>query len=120
MAKTPLTFLLSPLELCHRGQKARREQTKGFQNFRMRSVLEKNGLVSMVLEIECFHGIGAFEVHLSKVSALPSPKRLPAAKSFGRRGYAQAGLKLSHPPLRSIFRVFWFFSDYNTVSLEKP
>jgi hypothetical protein len=31
----------------------------------MRSVLEENGQVSMVLEIGCFHGIGAFEVHLS-------------------------------------------------------
>jgi hypothetical protein len=72
----------------------------------MRSVLEENRQASMVLEIEWSHGIGAFEVHLSKVSALPSPKRLPAAKSFGRRGYAQAGLKLSHPPVRSMFRVF--------------
>ena len=35
----------------------------------------------MVLESECFHGVGAFEVHLLKVSALPSPKRLRAGRS---------------------------------------
>jgi hypothetical protein len=83
-----------PRRLCHNGRKGRREQTNGFQNFRMRSVLEENGQVSMVLEIECFHGIGAFEVHLSKVSAP----------------------KLSHPPVCFIFRVFWSFSNYDRVS----
>jgi hypothetical protein len=42
----------------------------------------------MVLESECFHGVGAFEIYLLKVSALPSPKRLPAAQGFGKRGFA--------------------------------
>jgi hypothetical protein len=72
--------------------------------------------MSTVLEIECFYGIGAFEVHLSGVLALPSPKRLPAAQGFGRRGFAQAGLKLSHPSVCSILRVFRCYSNYDTVS----
>jgi hypothetical protein len=89
-----ITVALSLRRLCHNGRKVRREQTNGFQNFRMPSVLKENGQASMVLEIECFHGIGAFEVHLSKVSAL----------------------KLSHPPVCSIFREFCSFSNYDTVS----
>jgi len=35
----------------------------------------------MVLETQCFHDVGAFEDHLLKVSALPSPKRLRAGRS---------------------------------------
>jgi hypothetical protein len=35
----------------------------------------------MVLETQCFQGIGAFEVDLLEVSALPSPKRLRAGRS---------------------------------------
>ncbi len=42
----------------------------------------------MVLESECFHGVGAFEVHLLKVSAL----------------------KLSHPSVCSVFQNFSRFS----------
>jgi len=42
----------------------------------------------MVLESECFHGVGAFEVHLFKVSAL----------------------KLSHPSVCSVFQNFSRFS----------
>jgi hypothetical protein len=42
----------------------------------------------MVLESGCFHGIGAFEVHLLKVSAL----------------------KLSHPSVCSVFQNFSRFS----------
>ena len=30
--------------------------------------------MALVLESECFHGVGDFEVHLSKVSALPSSR----------------------------------------------
>jgi len=37
--------------------------------------------VSMVLETQCFQGIGAFEVDRLEVSALPSPKRLRAGRS---------------------------------------
>ena len=37
--------------------------------------------MSMVLEAQCFHGVEDFGVHLSKVSALPSPKRLRAGRS---------------------------------------
>jgi hypothetical protein len=59
----------------------------------MRSVLEENGQVSMVLEIEYFHGIGAFEVHFSKVPALKPP----------------------HPPACSAFGEFCSFSNYDTV-----
>jgi hypothetical protein len=72
----------------------RGEQTNGFQNFRMRSVFKENGQMSTVLEIECFYGIGAFEVLLSGVSAL----------------------KLSHPSVCSILRVFRCYSNYDTVS----
>jgi hypothetical protein len=50
--------------------------------------------MSTVLEIECFYGIGAFEVLLSGVSAL----------------------KLSHPSVCSILRVFRCYSNYDTVS----
>jgi len=42
----------------------------------------------MVLESECFHGVGALEVHLLKVSAL----------------------KLSHPSVCSVFQNFSRFS----------
>jgi len=35
----------------------------------------------MMLESQCFYGVGAFEVQLLKVSALPSPKRLRAGGS---------------------------------------
>ena len=35
----------------------------------------------VVLETQCFQGIGAFEVDRLKVSALPSPKGLRAGKS---------------------------------------
>jgi len=42
-------------------------------------------------------------------SALPSPERLPAAQGFGRRGFAQADLKPSYPPVCSVFQ--------NTLSL---
>jgi hypothetical protein len=42
----------------------------------------------MVLESECFHGVGAFEVHLLKVPAL----------------------KLSHPSVCSVFQNFSRFS----------
>jgi hypothetical protein len=62
----------------------------------MRRVLEENGQASTVLAIKHFHGIGAFEVHLSKVSAL----------------------KLSHPSVCSTFRVFWPFRNDETVSRE--
>jgi hypothetical protein len=48
-----------------------------------------------------------------KVSALPSPKRLPAAQGFGRRGSAQAGLKLSHPSVCSVSRISGAYSDYD-------
>jgi hypothetical protein len=44
--------------------------------------------VSIVLESEYFHGVGAFEVHLLKVSAL----------------------KLSHPSVCSVFQNFSRFS----------
>jgi hypothetical protein len=36
-------------------------------------------------------GIIFFQGHESRLGALPSPKRLPAAQGFGRRGFAQAG-----------------------------
>jgi hypothetical protein len=43
---------------------------------------------------------GDSQLQRIKVAALPSPKRLPAAQGFGRRGYAQAGGKLfQHPCL---------------------
>jgi hypothetical protein len=42
----------------------------------------------MVLEAECFEGVGTFGVHLIKVSAL----------------------KLSHPSARSVFQSFSYFS----------
>ncbi|PIV24597.1 MAG: hypothetical protein COZ69_00950 [Deltaproteobacteria bacterium CG_4_8_14_3_um_filter_45_9] len=48
----------------------------------------------MVLEIQCFHGIGAFEVHRSEVSAL----------------------KFSHPSVCSVLRLFGLFLNYDTVS----
>jgi hypothetical protein len=35
----------------------------------------------MVLEAQFFHYVGAYERHLLKVSALPSPKRLRAGRS---------------------------------------
>ena len=47
----------------------------------------------MVLEVKCFLDVGAFEVHLLKVSALPC-----------RSGFAQAGLKLSHPSACPVFQ----------------
>jgi release factor glutamine methyltransferase len=47
-----------------------------------------------VLEIQCFHGIGAFEVYRLKVSAL----------------------KLSDPSVCSVLRRFGFFPNYDTVS----
>ena len=37
-------------------------------------------------------------IYLLKGSALPSPKRLPSARLL-EGGFAQAGLKLSQPPL---------------------
>ena len=76
------------------GGRARTEQTNGFQSFRTRGVLEENGQVSMMLEIQCFHGIGAFGVYRLKVSAL----------------------KLSHPSVYSVLRRGGFFSNYDTVS----
>jgi len=48
----------------------------------------------MVLEAQCFQGVGAFEVHLLKVSAL----------------------KLSHPSACSVFQNFSHFPYYDTVS----
>jgi release factor glutamine methyltransferase len=47
-----------------------------------------------VLEIQCFHGIGAFEVYRLKVSAL----------------------KLSDPSVCSVLRRFGFFPNYDTIS----
>jgi hypothetical protein len=61
---------------------------------RTRGVLEENGQVSMVLEIGCFHGIGAFKVYRLKVSAL----------------------KLSHPPVCSVLRLFGPFPNSDTAS----
>jgi hypothetical protein len=43
----------------------------------------------MVFEMKCFHGVGAFEVYLFKVSAL----------------------KLSHPSVCSVFKDFSLFSQ---------
>jgi hypothetical protein len=43
----------------------------------------------MVLEVKCFHGVGAFEVYLLKVSAL----------------------KLSHPSACPVFKDFSLFSQ---------
>jgi len=48
----------------------------------------------MVLESEYFHGVGAFKVHLLKVSAL----------------------KLSHPSVCSVFQNFSRFPYCDTVS----
>ena len=64
------------------------EQANGFQSFRTRSIFGENGQVSMVLEAQCFQGIGAFEVDRLKVSAL----------------------KLSHPSACSVFQNFSHFS----------
>jgi|GEM_PF-887624 hypothetical protein len=41
--------------------------------------------------MESPQGHGASESHMLKVAALPSPKRLPGAQGFGRRGFVQAG-----------------------------
>jgi len=48
----------------------------------------------MMLEIQCFHCIGAFGVYHLKVSAL----------------------KLSHPPACSVLIGFGFFQNYDTGS----
>ena len=72
------------------------EQTNGFQSFRTRGVIEEDGQVFLALEMQCFHGMGAFEAHCSKGSAL----------------------KLSHPPVCSVFRVLCLFRN-TTQSLTK-
>jgi hypothetical protein len=54
----------------------------------MQIIFSENGWLSMVLEVKCFHGVGAFEVHLLKVSAL----------------------KLSHPSACPVFQDFSLFS----------
>jgi hypothetical protein len=51
----------------------------------------------MVLEVKCFHGVGAFELYLLKVSAL----------------------KLSHPSAYPFFRTSAAFPYYDTVSGER-
>jgi hypothetical protein len=60
-------------------------------------------------QAECFHILGTFEFERLKVTALPSPKRLPAAQGFGRRGYAQAGLNLYRPTASPPFQKVGFF-----------
>jgi hypothetical protein len=47
------------------------EQTIGFQSFRTRSFLRENGEVSMVLESQCFHGVGVVCLfHFSELQPL--------------------------------------------------
>jgi hypothetical protein len=60
-------------------------------------------------KIEYLHTVGTPESERLKVTALPSPKRLPAAQGFGRRGYAQAGLNLFHPTASPLFQNVGFF-----------
>jgi hypothetical protein len=86
------------------------EQTNGFQSFRTRSLLKENGQVSMVFESECFHCIGAFEAHLLKVSALPSPDRLSAVQVLWQAGLRAGRSKAFSPVCLFRFQNFSRFS----------
>jgi len=48
-----------------------------------------HAVIAMVRLMVC--GNNFFHGYESLLGALPSPKRLPAAQGFGRRGFAQAG-----------------------------
>jgi hypothetical protein len=50
----------------------------------MRTIFNENGWLSMVLEVKCFHGVGAFEVYLLKVTApkLSHPSACPVFEGF--------------------------------------
>ena len=45
----------------------------------------------VVTEVLLEEVIAVVELHRAKIFPPPSPKRLPAAQGFGRRGFAQAG-----------------------------
>jgi hypothetical protein len=60
-------------------------------------------------KIESLHTVGTPESERLRVTALPSPKRLPAGQGFVRRGYAQAGLNLFYPTASPHFSRNQFF-----------
>jgi hypothetical protein len=71
-------------------------------------------------KIEYLHTVGTPESERLKVTALPSPKRLPAAQGFGRRGYAQAGLNLFHPTASPLFQNVGFFIRLRRIPRPWP
>src|SRR5512136_435820 len=84
-----------PRRLCRNGLEVGREQTNGFQSFRTRSIIN-------------FIGEGRWWLK-SSLFILLEPLNPNAEGS---------ALKLSHPPVRSLFQIFFQFCYSDTVSSE--